>query len=135
MALVECRLAKVVMSESHDRQVIVLQEVDGARQFPIIIGFFEVFAIHRFVNNNPVPRPLTHELIGNILNGLDVSIEKVIVNELKDMTFYARLILRQDGRTFDIDSRPSDAIALAVQAGAPIFVDEDVIQKASATEQ
>ena len=135
MALVECRLAKVVMSESHDRQVIVLQQKGAERQFPIIIGFFEVYAIHRFVHNEPLARPLTHELIGNILNGLDVSIEKVIVNELKDMTFYARLILRQDGRTFDIDSRPSDAIALAVQAGAPIFVDEDVIQKASATEQ
>ena len=131
MPLVECRLAKVVMSENHDRQVVILEEKDGSRKFPIIIGFFEVFAIHRFVNSEAPPRPLTHELIGNICRALGVTIERVIVNDLKDMTFYARLIMKKDGETYDVDSRPSDAIALAVQAGAPIFVEEAVIEKAS----
>ncbi|MBS3761952.1 MAG: bifunctional nuclease family protein [Planctomycetes bacterium] len=131
MAAVECRLAKIVMSESHDRQVVVLEEKEGARRFPIIIGFFEVFAIHRFVNGEPPPRPLTHELIGNILQGIDVTVDRIIVNDLHDMTFYARLILKKDGQTFDVDSRPSDAIALAVQMDAPIYVEEDVIEEAS----
>jgi len=112
MALVECRLSKVVMSESHDRQVIVLEEVNGTRKFPILIG-------------------LTHELIGNICRGLNVTLERVIINDLREMTFYARLILKQNGRTVDVDSRPSDAIALAVQMGAPVFVEEEVIEKAS----
>jgi len=131
MALVECRLSKVVMSESHDRQVIVLEEVNGTRKFPILIGFFEVLAIHRFVSGEKPPRPLTHELIGNICRGLNVTLERVIINDLREMTFYARLILKQDGRTVDVDSRPSDAIALAVQMGAPVFVEEEVIEKAS----
>ena len=131
MPPVECRLAKVVMSESHDRQIIVLQQKDGERQFPIIIGFFEVYAIHRFVNNEPPPRPLTHELIGNILSSLDVSVDRVVVNDLKDLTFYARIFLKQRDEVFEVDSRPSDAIAIAVQAGAPIFVEEHVLDQAS----
>ncbi len=131
MALIDCRLSKVVMSESHDRQIIVLEETEGTRKFPIIIGFLEVFAIHRFVNNEVPPRPLTHELVGNIMEKLDIKLERVVVTELKDMTFYADLVLSQDGKERHIDSRPSDAIALAVQSGAPIMVDEEVINQAA----
>jgi len=131
MSQVECRLAKIVMSESHDSQVIVLQEVDGDRKFSILIGFFEVFAIHRFVNGDKPMRPLTHELIGNIMESLDVRIERVVVNDLRDKTYYARLVLKADGVIVDVDSRPSDAIALAMQAHAPIFVEEKVISEAS----
>ncbi len=131
MALVECRLSKVVMSESHDRQVIVLEEADGGRRFPIIIGFLEVFAIHRFVNDEKPPRPLTHELLGEILDVFGISLERVVVTELKNMTFYADLVLSQDGREVHIDSRPSDAIAMAIQRGAPILVDEEVLRQAS----
>ena len=131
MPLVECRLSKVVMSESHDRQVIMLQEVGGKRRFPIVIGFFEVFAIHRFVNNEVPPRPLTHELIGSILEALNVRIDRVIINDLRDNTFYARLMLQIDGRALEVDSRPSDAIALASQSHAPIFVEEHVLAGAA----
>ncbi len=131
MALVQCRLSKVIMSENHDRQIIVLEEVEGDRKFPIIIGFLEVFAIHRFVNDEKPPRPLTHELLGNIMDGLDINLDRVVVTELKNMTFYADLVLSQDGREVHIDSRPSDAIAMAVQRGAPILVEEDVIEQAS----
>ena len=131
MAEVPCRLAKIVMSENQERQIVILEEKDGDRRFPIIIGFFEVYAIHRFVNNEQLPRPLTHELIGNICNGLDITVDRIVVGELKDMTFYARLILQQNGETFDVDSRPSDAIALAMHMDAPIFVEEEVIERAS----
>jgi bifunctional DNase/RNase len=119
------------MSEGHDQHVVVLKERDGDRQFPILIGMYEVYAIHRTVNDRPPPRPMTHELFGNVLHSLDVTIEKVIVNDLKQNTFYARLMLRQDGKTYDVDSRPSDAIALAVQTGAPIFVEEAVLEGAT----
>ena len=131
MAPVRCQLAKVVMSEQYDRQIIVLEEQDGSRKFPIIIGPFEVSAIHRTVNDEPPPRPMTHELIGSIMETMDISIEKVIVNDLHDMTFYARLFLKQGEETYEIDSRPSDAIALALQKEAPIFVEEKVIDTAS----
>jgi len=131
MPIVECQLAKVVMSETHERQIIVLQEKNGERKFPVIIGPVEVFAIHRTINKEKLARPLTHELIGNILGALGVSIEKVVVNDLRNQTFYARILLKQDGKSYDVDSRPSDAIALALQANAPIYVEERVLQEAS----
>ena len=131
MAPVKCELSKVVMSESQDRQVIILQEADGGRKLPIIIGLFEVFAIHRFLNNEPPPRPLTHELVGNIFEAMNATVEKVVVNDLKDMTFYARLFISKDGETYEVDSRPSDGIALAVQADAPIYVEEAVLNEAA----
>ncbi len=131
MPLVECRLSKVVMSSEHDRQVIVLEEIDGARKFPISIGFVEVFAIHRFVNGQTPPRPFTHEFIGSILDALDVQVERVIVSDLREGTFYARLVARTGERLMEFDSRPSDGIALACRAHAPIFVEERVISEAA----
>ncbi len=131
MPLVECRLSKVVMNENNQRQMILLEEKDGKRSFPIMIGISEVFAIHRFVNKERPPRPYTHELIGDILQALDVSVERVVINSLRDETYYARLMLKRNGTAYDLDSRPSDAIALATLTGAPIFVEEEVIKKAS----
>ncbi len=132
MTLIECELNQVVMSETHGRHLVVLKEKEGQRKMPIVIGFFEVWAIHRTINDEPPPRPFTHELFGNVLDALGVRIERVVVNALKDGTFYGRLVLNRDGETFDIDSRPSDATALAVQKGAPIFVDEEVLEQAAA---
>jgi len=131
MALVECQLARIVMSETQDTHVVTLKEKDGERAVSIWIGLWEVFAIHRTVNNEPPPRPLTHELFGNVLDALNVQIERIVISELRGRTYFGRLILRQDGQTFDIDSRPSDAIALAVQKGAPIFVDDSVLEQVS----
>jgi len=131
MAAVECELARVVMSEQHDRQIIELKEKEGERRFPIVIGIFEVHAIHRVVNNEPPVRPLTHELLSSILRELNVTVERVIVNDLRDWTFFARIILKQNGKTFDIDSRPSDAMALAVHTNAAIYVEERVLEEAS----
>lgn len=127
MTEVRCKLAKVVMSESHERQIIMLEEEDGDRRFPIIIGFPEVFAIHRFVNDEPPPRPMTHELMGNIMEELEITLIKVVINDVHDGTYYARMCLEQDGHAANVDSRPSDAIALATHLDAPIFVDEHVL--------
>jgi hypothetical protein len=131
MSLVECQLSRVVMSEGHDQHVVVLQEKDGDRKFPIIIGLFEVYAIHRTLNDRPPPRPMTHELLGDILRHLNVNVERVIINDLRHGTFFGRLILSREGETFDIDSRPSDAIAIAVQGEVPIFVEDHVLAEAS----
>jgi len=131
MSLIECKLSRVVMSEGHEQHVVVLEEAHGERQFPILIGGPEVFAIHRAVNDRPPPRPLTHELIASMLGALDVQIERIIINDLKDGTFYGRIILRQGKRAYDIDARPSDSIALAMMVKAPIFVAETVLDEAS----
>lgn len=131
MPLVECELNRIVMSETHDRQLVVLKEREGERKIAIVIGPFEIWAIHRTINNEPPPRPMTHELFGSVLDALDVEIERVIVNDLRNDTYYGRLILRQNGRRFDIDTRPSDGLALAVQKRAAIFVDEGVLEEAS----
>ena len=134
MALVECELARVVMSESQDHQVVVLKEKNGERTLPIAIGLFEVFAIHRTINNQPPPRPMTHELFGNVLDALGVKIERVNVTELREVVYIGQLVLRRDGTLYEIDSRPSDSIALAVQKGAPIFVEEAVLAQVASGE-
>ena len=131
MSLVACELARVVMSESHDHQVVVLKEKDGERIVPIAIGLFEVFAIHRTVNNEPPPRPMTHELLGNVLDAIGARIERIVVTELREVVYIGLLVIRLDGQTYEIDSRPSDAIALAVQKGAPIYVADKVLNQAT----
>lgn len=131
MALVECELTQVVMSETRHHQVIVLKEKDGERKMPILIGVSEVFAIHRIINDEPPPRPLTHELFGQVLDVLGVSVQRVVISELSQGTYFGRLILSRNGQTFDVDSRPSDAIVLATQKGAPIFVEETVLEEAA----
>jgi len=127
MGLVECELARVVMSETRHRQVIVLKEKNGERKMPILIGPSEVFALHRVINNDAPPRPLTHELFASVLDALGVTVERVVITQLVETTYFARLILKMDGRTYDIDSRPSDAIVLAAQKNAPIFVEDAVL--------
>jgi bifunctional DNase/RNase len=130
MSLVECELARVVMSEGHDHQVVVLKEKGGERVVPIAIGLFEVWAIHRFINNEPPPRPMTHELFGNVLDALGAKIERIVVTELREVVYIGLLVLRMDGKLYEVDSRPSDAIALAVSKRAPIFVEEAVLSEA-----
>ena len=121
-------LSRIIISETNDEQVIVLKEVDGDRAFPIVIGIWEAVAIDRNIKGKKTPRPMTHDLIENVIAGLDARLERVIVSDLKDRTFFARLVLRRNGKQVEIDSRPSDAIALAVQMKAPIYVEEKVLE-------
>lgn len=122
-------LSRIIISETNDEQVIVLKEVEGKRAFPIVIGIWEALAIDRNIKGKKTPRPMTHDLLENVIQGLDGKLEKVVVSDLKERTFYARLVLRRNGSTVEIDSRPSDAIALAVQMKAPIWVDEKVLDE------
>ena len=127
MALVECALSKIVLRETSEHQYIFLKELDGDREFPIVIGFYEAAEINRQIKEVPTPRPMTHELIGTLMGSVGAQLKRVSITELKNNTFYALLEVEHDGKTLEVDSRPSDAIALAAAAGAPIFVDDSVI--------
>jgi hypothetical protein len=129
---VQMQLARIIMSEISDEQYIFLKEVDGARTFPIVIGAFEAQSIYRAVRNVSLPRPMTHDLIVNIFQELQVEPQDVLISELRNHTYFARLRVRQNGSLVEIDARPSDAIAVAVRYNPPlpIFVAEEVLAEA-----
>jgi len=127
---VQMELRRIIISEVHEQQVIVLREAEGERSFPIVIGIFEATSIDRRVKNMPSPRPLTHDLVANVIEQLGGDIQDVIISELRDHTYFAKLRVRHEGELIEIDSRPSDAIALAVTAKVPIYVNEDVLEEA-----
>ncbi len=127
--MIHMELSRIIINETHDEQVIVLKEVDGARAFPIVIGIWEAVTIDRNIKGKKTPRPMTHDLLESVIQTLDANLEHIVVNDLRDRTFYAKLILRRNGETLEVDSRPSDAIALAVQMKAPIYVEESVLSE------
>ena len=127
--MIEVELSRIIINERSDQQVIVLQEKNGNRAFPILIGIYEATAIDRGVKEYRTPRPLTHDLVCAILRGLEVQLERIEVCDLRNQTFYAKLVLMRNGQVIEIDSRPSDAIAIAVQFGARIFVEEKVFDE------
>ncbi len=134
---VQMRLARIIISELTDNQVIYLREVDGEREFPILIGIFEATNIDRRVKEDyQPPRPLTHDLIVRVAEQLGATFDSVVISELSEHTYFAKLRLRKsDGEMLEIDSRPSDAIAVAVtfSPALPIFVSEDVLDEATST--
>jgi hypothetical protein len=109
---------------------LILKETNGNRRLPIIIGAFEAQAIAIELENIKPPRPLTHDLMKSIIENMSSTISEVIISELKEGTFYAKIVLDTLTGTIEIDSRPSDAIAIGVRFGAPIFVDEDILREA-----
>jgi bifunctional DNase/RNase len=126
---VPMELSRIIISEINDQQVIYLREIDGERTFPILIGIFEATSIDRRVKGFPSPRPLTHDLIVSVVENMGGELQDVIISELKDHTYFARLRVRHDGELIEIDARPSDAIAVAVTCDPvlPIYVNEDVL--------
>jgi len=128
--LVRMSLARVVIVDSDEEKIsmIVLREVDGERAFPILIGIHEAHAINRRMAGVPPQRPLTHDLVDRVIDELDCTLEQVIINELRDSTFFAKLVIRRGGELVEVDSRPSDAIAVGAGSDVPIFVDESVLQ-------
>ncbi|MBI4712217.1 MAG: bifunctional nuclease family protein [Planctomycetes bacterium] len=127
--MIPMELSKIVINETSDEQIVILKETNGARSFPIVIGIYEAAAIDRKVKNVKTARPLTHDLILNIIKGLGANLLKVVVNDLKKNTFYANLVVGIDGKEVAIDSRPSDAIVLAIQTNTPIFVEDKVLNE------
>lgn len=130
---IEMELREIqINEESPGHQIIILSEKNGTRAFPIYIGSHEAMAMDLAVRKIRPPRPLTHDLIVNILEGLGVSLERVLVDDLRNDTFHGKLVLRDSaGKEVIIDSRPSDAIVLASRLGRPIFVEERVLLEVS----
>lgn len=126
---VQMELSRIIISEINDHQVIYLKEVDGDRTFPILIGIFEATTIDRRVKGFSSPRPLTHDLLVSVAENLGGELQDVVISELKDHTYFARLRVKRDGELIEIDSRPSDAIAVAVTCDPPlpIYVSEEVL--------
>jgi uncharacterized protein len=128
--MIEMQLARIVIRETSDQQSLYLREKDGERQFPIVIGIFEAWAIDRRVRDRKTPRPMTHDLMASLIQSLGAKLERVVISDLKNNTFYAKLLLSRRGAAdpIEVDARPSDAIALAVHLDAPIFVEDAVIE-------
>jgi bifunctional DNase/RNase len=130
--MIQVELTRIIIDEKRQDQVIVLKEKAGDRQIPIVIGFMEASSIKIKISGVDVPRPMTHDLMVNVIQVLGGSLEKVIIDKLVNNTFHAKLEIKsKEGQVSTIDSRPSDSIALAVRMKAPIFVADDVLQKSS----
>ncbi len=127
--MIPVELSRIVINDNSDQQYIFVSEIDGPRGFPIVIGSNEAAEIDRKVRELPTPRPLTHDLIRLVMKGLDAKLDKIVVNDLRDGTFFANLHISQNGKNILVDCRPSDAIALATATTAPIFVEEKVMDE------
>lgn len=126
---IEMELSRIIINETSDQQIIILKERHGERSFPIVIGIVEIFAIDRRLKGIKPPRPMTHDLLGSVIKGLGAEIEKIVINDLRNHTFHAKIYLSLNGRTIEIDSRPSDAIALGTALNTPIYVAEHVLDE------
>ena len=131
--LIRMTLARIVIVDSEDEKMsmIVLRELDGERAFPILIGVHEAYAIDRRTKGIVVQRPLTHDLIDHLIEQLNGQVEQIVISELRDSTFFAKLVLRRNGELIEVDSRPSDAIALGVASETPIYVEDHVLREVS----
>ena len=128
--MIEVYVESIRVNMANYKRVVMLKEKAGSRFLPIWIGHFEADAIAIPMQNVPVSRPLTHDLLGRVVEQLGARLTQIVINDLADETFYARLVLDQNGQHLEVDSRPSDAIALAIRAKVPIFVEEPVLDQA-----
>ena len=128
--LIEMKIKGLVVDPISKMPIVVLEDPTSERILPIWIGVFEANAIALTIENIPTPRPMTHDLIKNFMNKLQISVDRIVVNDVRNNTFYAVIHCQHNGQTLLIDSRPSDAIALALRMSSPIFVEDDVVKKA-----
>ena len=128
--LIEMSIQGLMVDPITNMPIVILKDKEGERKLPIWVGIFEANAIALQIENIATPRPMTHDLLKNIIKDLDGRVERVVVCDLKDNTFYAVIYLVVRGESVAVDARPSDAIALALRTRAPILVDESVIENA-----
>ena len=135
---VPVELSRILITEFSEQQVIYLREKGGERTFPIGIGIAEALAIKRRLNGTPVQRPMTHDLLGNVIEAMGGRLERIVINDLRKLgsddlygTFIATLFIQRDDELIEVDSRPSDAIALGVANDTPVFVAEHVLDEAT----
>lgn len=131
---VEMTIKGLMVDPITNMPIVVLRDLDGSRVLPIWVGIFEANAIALQIENVATPRPMTHDLLRNVIIDLKGEVERIVVTELKDNTFYAVICLRVAGDPVNVDARPSDAIALALRSKAPIFVEETVLDTAKTTD-
>ena len=132
--MVEMKVEGLTLDPLTNMPIIILKDSTGQKALPIWVGIFEANAIALEIESISTPRPMTHDLLKNLAQGMKAEIQHILVNELKDNTFYAVIVLNHNGNTLNIDSRPSDAIALALRVKAPIYVEEKVIEAAKSIE-
>jgi hypothetical protein len=125
---VEMKIRGLMMDPVTNMPIVILKDVGGDAVLPIWVGIYEANAIALEIEKVTTPRPMTHDLLKNLLIGLDASVRKVVVNELRDDTFFAIIWVERDGQIISIDSRPSDALALALRVDCPIFVEDEVLK-------
>jgi hypothetical protein len=126
---IQMELYRIIISEMQDQQIIVLREVDGERNFPIVIDSAQAMAIDRRLKGNTAPRPMTHDLLASVIEHMGGTVDHIEINNLENHTFYAQIFIRQAGKMVAVDSRPSDAIALGIATTVPIFVAEHVLNE------
>ena len=134
MRVIEVRVNGLILEHKTQQNIVILREAEGQRILPIWIGPAEAQAIRRILSEEPFPRPLTHDLVVITLEGLKAKISRVIIADLRENTFFASVIVEREGEVLSIDARPSDSIALALRAKAPIYVNEKLLQPAPAEE-
>jgi hypothetical protein len=127
--VVEARVNGLILERKTQQNVVILREAEGERILPIWIGPGEAQAIRRILSDEPFPRPLTHDLLVLIVEGLKAKVSRVVISDLRENTFFATVIVQRDGEVLSIDARPSDSIAVALRAKAPIFVNEKLLQE------
>jgi len=125
---VEMKIRGLVMDPVTNMPIVILKDVNGPAVLPIWVGIYEANAIALEIEKVTTPRPMTHDLLKNLVMGLEARVQKVVVSELRDDTFYALIWLEKDGQMISIDSRPSDALALALRMDCPIFVEDEVLK-------
>jgi hypothetical protein len=131
---VEMKVRTVALDPVSNLPIVILRDEEEKRSLPIWVGMFEANAIALELDKISTPRPMTHDLLKNVLDSLDAQVAKIVVNDLKENTFFAMIHLRVGDTEITVDSRPSDAIALALRVAAPIYVDEEVVRKARTVE-
>jgi bifunctional DNase/RNase len=124
----EMKIRGLMMDPQTNNPIVVLKDVNGTAILPIWVGIYEASAIASEIEKQASPRPMTHDLIRNLLFGLETAVKKIVVSDLRDDTFYAVIWLERDGQMISVDSRPSDALAIALRMDCPIFVDDAVLK-------
>lgn len=132
--MIEMKVKGLTLDPLTNVPIVILRELEGERALPIWVGIFEAHAIAREIEKFQTPRPMTHDLIKNIIAGVEGKVNRIVVNDLQDNTFFAEISIQMNGSEVVIDSRPSDAIALALRMQAPIFVEEKVLEEAKSIE-
>jgi bifunctional DNase/RNase len=129
MSVVEVRVQGLILEPKTQQNIVLLRERDGTRILPIWIGPGEAQAIKRILSEEPFPRPLTHDLLHLVVEGLKAKVARIVISDLKENTFFASIIIEREGQVLSIDARPSDSVALALRARAPIYANDELLQQ------